>query len=70
MHFDIIFMNFHDLIRFLGPPKMSATAHVEIEVFFAYRDGYTQKMASNPRTYVVVLKKFTYEAAHMVFSIN
>ena len=49
---------------------MGAAAHTKIEVFFAYRAGYTQKMASNPRTYVVVLKTVTYEAAHMIFSIN
>ena len=49
---------------------MSAVAHAEIEVFSAYRAGYTQKMASNPRTYAVVLKTVAYEAAHMVFSIN
>ena len=49
---------------------MGAAAHVEIEGFFAYRAGYTRKMASNPRTYTVVLKIVAYEAADTVFSIN
>ena len=49
---------------------MSAVAHTEIEVFSTYRDRYTQKMASNPRTYAVVSKIVAYEAVHMVFSIN
>ena len=49
---------------------MSTAAHVEIEVFSAYRAGYTWKMASNPRTYTAVLKTVAYEAAHMVFSVN
>ena len=49
---------------------MSTTAHMEIEVFSVYRDGYTQKMASNLRTYAAVLKTVVYEATHMVFSIN
>ena len=70
LHFDTIFMNFHGQIRFLGQPKMSAVAHMEIKVFSAYRAGYTWKMASNPRTYTAVLKTVAYEAAHMVFSIN
>ena len=49
---------------------MGTVAHMEIEVFSAYRAGYTRKMASNPPTYMVVLKTVAYEAAHMVFSIN
>ena len=47
---------------------MSATAHTEIEDFFVYRAGYTQKRTSNPHTYVVVFKTVTYGAAHMVFN--
>ena len=70
LHFDTIFMNFHGQIRFLGQPKMSAAAHVEMEVFFTYWAGYTWKMASNPRAYMAILKTVAYEAAHMVFSIN
>ena len=69
LHFDTIFMNFHGQIRFLGHPKMSTTAHMEIEVFSAYRARYTRKMASNPRTYAAVLKIVTYEAAHKVFQV-
>ena len=46
---------------------MSAAAHAEIEAFSAYRDGYTRKRASNPRTYVAVCKTVAYEAVHMNF---
>ena len=63
-------MKFHGQLSFLGQPKMVAVAHTESEVFSAYRAGYMRKMASNPRTYTVVLKTVMYEAAHMVFSIN
>ena len=70
LHFDIIFMNFHGLIRFLGQTKMSDAAHVEIKIFSMYRAGCMKKMASNPCTYAVVFKNIAYEAAHMVFSIN
>ena len=49
---------------------MGAVAHAEIEVFSAYRAGYTQKRASKSRTYAAVLKTVAYEAVHMVFSIN
>ena len=49
---------------------MGAVAHTETKVFSTYRARYTRKMDSNPHTYVVVLKTVTYEAAHMVFSIN
>ena len=48
---------------------MGIVAHAEIEVFSAYRAGYTWKMTSNPRTYAAVLKTVVYEAAHKVFSI-
>ena len=67
LHFDIIFIDFHGQMSFLGHPKISATAHAEIEVFFMYRYGYTQKRASNPRTYAAVCKIVAYEAAHMIF---
>ena len=67
MHF---FIKFHGVLGFLGQSKIGAAAHAEIEGFFVYRAGYTWKMASNPRTYVAVLKIVTYEDGHMVFSIN
>ena len=66
-HFDVIFMKFHGQISFLGHPKMSAMAHMEIKVFSAYRAGYTRKRASNSRTYAVVFKTIAYEAVHMIF---
>ena len=62
-------MKFHGQLRFLGQPKMGAAAHVEIEVFSAYRAGYMRKMPPYSRTYAVVLKTVAYEAAHKVFSI-
>ena len=68
-HFDAIFTKFHGQLGFLGQPKMGAATHTEIKVFFTYRAGYMWKMASNPRTYVAVLKTVMYEAAHKVFSI-
>ena len=68
-HFDVIFVKFHGVFGFLGQSKIGAIAHMEIEGFFAYRAGYTQKMPSNPGTYAAVLKKFVYEAMHKVFSI-
>ena len=39
---------------------MSVVAHVEIEVFSAYRARYTRKRASNPRTYTTVFKTVAY----------
>ena len=66
LHFDIIFIDFHGQMIFLGHPKMSAAAHVEIEAFSAYRDGYTWKRTSNPRTYAAVFKTVAYEAAHVI----
>ena len=48
LHFDIIFMNFHGQISFLGHPKMSATAHMEIEVFSTYRVGCMWKNGLEP----------------------
>ena len=70
LHFDTIFMNFHGQIRFLGHPKMSATAHTEIEVFSAYRAGYTQKNGLKPAYIRGCFETVAYEAAHMVFSMN
>ena len=67
LHFDIIFIDFHGQMSFLGHPKMSAAVHTETEDFFAYRDGYTWKRVSKPRTYAVVFKTVTYEAAHVIF---
>ena len=54
-------------MSFLGHLYMSTTAHTEIEAFSVYRAGYTQKKTSNLRTYAVVFKTVTYEAAHKVF---
>ena len=48
---------------------MGAVAHVEIEGFSVYRAGYMQKMPPQSRTYVVVWKTVTYEAAHKVFQV-
>ena len=68
LHFDIIFIDFHGQMNFLGHPKMSTVDHVEIEAFSMYRAGYTRKRTSNPRTYAVVFKTVTYEPAHMIFN--
>ena len=43
---------------------MSARAHAGIEAFSAYRDGYTRKRDQKLRTYTVVFKRATYDAAH------
>ena len=43
---------------------MSATTHAGIEVFSAYRAGYTRKRDQKPRTYMVVFKKAAYDASH------
>ena len=63
------FIKFHGHLRFICQSKKGVAAHVEIEGFSAYRAGYTWKMASNPHTYVAVLRIVVYEAAHKVFSI-
>ena len=36
LHFDIIFIDFHGQMSFLGHPKMSTVAHAEIEAFSTY----------------------------------
>ena len=43
---------------------MSATAHVGIEAFSAYRDGYTRKRDQKLRTYAAVFKTAACDAAH------
>ena len=43
---------------------MSATAHVGIKAFSAYRAGYTRKRDQKPRTYAVVFKTAAYDAVH------
>ena len=65
--FDAIFVKFHGVFDFLGHSKIGATAHAKIEGFSAYRDGYTQKMPPNPRTYVVVWKTVAYAATLKIF---
>ena len=67
LHFDIIFVDFHGQMIFLGHPKMGAVAHTEIKAFSTYRARYMRKRTSNPRTYAVVFKTVAYEAAHMIF---
>ena len=37
-HFDANFVKFHGVFDFLGHSKIGAMAHMEIEVFSAYRD--------------------------------
>ena len=68
LHFDIIFIDFHAQMDFLGHPKMSAAAHAEIEAFSVYRARYTRKRTSNSRTYAAVFKTVTYKATHMIFN--
>ena len=53
-HFDAIFIKFHGQLSFLGQTKKGATAHMEIEGFSVYRDGYTWKMPLNTHTYAAV----------------
>ena len=43
---------------------MSATAHMGIEVFSMYRDGYTRKRDQKPCTYAAIFKTAAYDAAH------
>ena len=66
-HFDAIFIKFHGQLSFLGQTKKGAAAHTEIEGFSMYSAGYTQKMASNLRTYAAILKTVAYEDAHIFF---
>ena len=60
LHFDIIFIDFHGQMSFLGDPKMSAAAHAEIQAFSIYRAGYTWKSVSKPCTYTAVFKTTAY----------
>ena len=60
-HFDAIFIKFHGQLSFLGQTKKCPMAHVEIESFFTYSVGYTQKMPPQSRTYAVVWKIVAYE---------
>ena len=66
LHFDIIFIDFHGQMNFLGHPKMNIAAHVEIEAVSTCRARYMWKRASNLRTYAVVFKTVAYEAVHMI----
>ena len=43
---------------------MSATAHVGIEVFSAYRAGYMWKRDQKPRTYADFFKTAAYDTTH------
>ena len=66
-HFNAIFIKFHGQLRFLGQTKKGTTAHMEIEVFSAYRAGHMQKNLTKLRTYTAILKKVTYVAANKDF---
>ena len=69
IHLDANFVKFHVVFDFLGHSKIGATAHVEIEGFFMYRDGYTQKIPPNLRTYAFVWHTIAYAAMLKVFQV-
>ena len=52
-----MFVKFRHDFGFIGHSKIGAMAHAEIEGFSVYRDGYTQKVPSQSRTYVTVWKQ-------------